>query len=725
MKKSVVAIALTMNLLLASCGQLGQPAVELKSFTNEALGFRGVAPVGWVEVIPGQFAGGEWPNKQLLHEVYGGADLNTVIAAAVLPRLQVEELPAATGSVESDGIYWDLFAIELPDPNLGTIVVDLAMAETEEGVYLVALISTQDDHEQQRQSVFIPAVEAFDLVPIEERTRVTAAELMSTDHEGDGPDSTVSYMPTAESGPAVHELEGTLTVPEFRMYDMIPDNQDLRPSLGYFPGFSVDFFTYEGYLVPVEREVILPPENRSSWSIILSPGETWSEVEDGGMSRASFPFVLVAEDTNEAHNGVAMFLYDEASVSSLRLQITQETAAWRRLDYWGQYALEYTPHALGDKPGLEAQFVEELDHQMPIRPWSDLEASYDPQELEAFNGIILPTDVSASGLVLDGTIYLQPCLTRYGPFPYCGSMRHGAFSVTKSMGAAVAMLRLAQVYGEEVFDLKIADFVEVTADHNGWQEVTFADALNMATGIGDDLPTREEPNVMLADEEGDEPIFNAFMEARSAQEKADICFTAGNYPWGPGEVARYNSCHTFTLSMAMDSYLKSKQGSEADIWGMVLDEVYRPIGIYHAPMMRSIEPEGARGVPLFWVGLYPTVEDVAKVAMLLRDGGQHLGEQLLHAGRLAEALRMTEVAGLPTGEFNDDGEGRYHMTFWSMPYRSSEGHLYQIPYMSGFGGNRVVFNPNGIIAFQFADAHVYGFESMVRVAEGMEPFPAP
>jgi hypothetical protein len=34
----------------------------------------------------------------------------------------------------------------------------------------------------------------------------------------------------------------------------------------------------------------------------------------------------------------------------------------------------------------------------------------------------------------------------------------------------------------------------------------------------------------------------------------------------------------------------------------------------------------------------------------------------------------------------------------------------------------VVLNPNGIIAFQFADAHVYGFESMVRVADGMEPF---
>jgi hypothetical protein len=34
----------------------------------------------------------------------------------------------------------------------------------------------------------------------------------------------------------------------------------------------------------------------------------------------------------------------------------------------------------------------------------------------------------------------------------------------------------------------------------------------------------------------------------------------------------------------------------------------------------------------------------------------------------------------------------------------------------------VVLNPNGIVTFQFADAHVYGFESMVKVAEGLGPF---
>jgi CubicO group peptidase (beta-lactamase class C family) len=678
-----------------------------------------------LEVGPGHFAGDAWPFDQLLYEVYPGMTLETVIAAAVLPRLGRDTLPEPASTSESGGYIWNLYAIELDDPSAGSIFLDLALAETEAGVYMVALITEPAAGEIMRQAVFIPSVEALEPIVFELRDRATAEELLAPDYSGEGPVNYIFFSPMGESGSATHALEGTLSVAEFEMLDSVPDDQASEASLGYFPGFSAEFFTYDGNLVPLQREVMLRLGENSFWRVILSPGMVWSEPEDGGMSRASFPFVLVADDSNETHNGVATFLYNEDEVSSFRFQISQETAAWRQVDYWGQSSMDYRPGLLENREALIEQFEEERSRLIPIRPWSDLEEAYDSELLDGFNGSILPTSLSASGLILNETIYLQPCLTRYGQFPFCESMRHGSFSVAKSMGAAIAMLRLAEKYGEEVFDLRIADYVEVTAEHGGWEQVTFGDALNMATGIGDDLPERVEPNVMLADEEGDEAIFNGFMAAMSAQDKADICFTAGNYPWDSGEVARYNSCHTFILSMAMDSYLKSVEGPEADIWDMVLEEVYRPIGIYHAPIMRTIEPDGSRGIPQFWIGLYPIVDDVAKVAMLLWDGGQYQGEQLLHAGRLAEALRQNDVAGLPTGEFNDYGEGAYHMSFWSMPYRSAVGDLFQIPYMSGFGGNRVIINPNGIIAFQFADAHIYGFESMVSVVEAMAPFSAP
>jgi len=339
--------------------------------------------------------------------------------------------------------------------------------------------------------------------------------------------------------------------------------------------------------------------------------------------------------------------------------------------------------------------------------------------LDAFNGTVPALDISATGLILDGTIYLQPCYTRYGVFPYCRFMRHGVFSVTKSMGAAIAMLRLAQKYGPEVFDLKIEDYVRVTAKHDGWDDVTFGDALNMATGIGD------KPELKAFTAEEDEDRFDTFLSAGSAQDKLDVCFSYGDYPWGPGEVARYNSINTFVLSVAVQSFLSSKEGPEADIWDMVVDEVHKPIGIQYAPIIRTVEPDGSRGVPIFGYGLYPTVDDVAKVAALYHNGGRHQGQQLLHAGKLAEALYQVAGVGLPTGDTNQDGQVLYNLSFWSEPYRTATGRLSQVPYMSGFGGNHVVLMPNGITAFRFSDAYIYGVGSMVRAADAIVPFPVP
>ena len=71
-----------------------------------------------------------------------------------------------------------------------------------------------------------------------------------------------------------------------------------------------------------------------------------------------------------------------------------------------------------------------------------------------------------------------------------------------------------------------------------------------------------------------------------------------------------------------------------------------------------------------------------------------------------------------------NGAGFYHLSFWAEPYRPANGMEYMIPYMSGFGGNRVVFNPNGIISFRFTDAGSYDLNPLVKVADGIQPFSA-
>ncbi|MGB3906697.1 MAG: serine hydrolase domain-containing protein [Anaerolineae bacterium] len=714
---------LILVLLTAACAT-GTPAatptvveIPLVTFADQHFGIQMLRPEGWTEIEPGTWVQTTSPPHmpQLFYGAFPGMSMGW--ADVYFSReLGLERLPDREGVHESEALTWELTTFEVDHPEAGPIVVDGALSETDTALYVLGVLAPRADHDFLHGAVFLPALEALSPLAVDDRDQLTASELMADEYQGAGPVYNDYFLPLGESGSALHNLEGTLTVPEFKMQFGAPGDVDISGSQELFPGFSVEFFTYEDYLVPSIRDIVPASSGNSYWSIILSPGKVWSEPSDDGLSRASFPFILVSDPNNQAHNGVATFLYDDSQVSSFHFQVTQETASWKRVDLWGQSPMEYTPGPIENRDVMAAQFAEEVSLQTPIRPWSDLEKDHDPRLLATFNGDIHPWHVSAAGLISDDTIYLQACQTRYGRFPYCRQMRHGVFSVTKSMAAAIAMLRLAKEYGEEIFDLKVADWVEVTADHDGWEQVTFGDALNMATGIGDD------PNLQAFTAEEDQPRFDEFLEARSAQDKLDVCFSYGNYPWGPGEVARYNSINTFVLSAAMDSFLKGKEGPEADIWDMVVEEVYKPIGIFHAPMMRTHEPDGSRGIPIFGFGLYPTVDDVAKVTRLLLNGGQHEGQQLLHSGKLHEALYETDVTGLPTGDSNEYGEATYHMSFWSSPFRTAGGDFFLIPYMTGFGGNHVALAPNGLVAFRFADAHIYGVGAMVRVAEVIRPW---
>jgi hypothetical protein len=343
----------------------------------------------------------------------------------------------------------------------------------------------------------VPTAEISSKLGVEGRDRLTYEELMADDHLPDGPIDNGYFVPVGESAPARHAFEGTLTVPARTV--QIKALPGFQGNDRTFPGFSVAFFTYEGYLVPVERGIL--EGEVGTWGLILGPGKVWSEPGDRGMSRASFPFVLVNRDSNSprAQNGVATFLYDDVGVSSLRLQIVQEINPLFRYDLWGQIPVEYAPGPVADREALVARFAEELARQVEIRPLAELEAQSDRELISMFTDGLALEEISATGLVVDGVLYLHPPMTRYGEYPFPRTMRHHVYSMSKSVGNGIAMLRLAQKYGDQVFDLRIADYLEVTADHEGWDEVTFEDALNMAIGVGNGSHDRSPLDVYADD----------------------------------------------------------------------------------------------------------------------------------------------------------------------------------------------------------------------------------
>lgn len=530
-----------------------------------------------------------------------------------------------------------------------------------------------------------------------ERTELTLKQLFSKAEEIVTPVHNAYFGAVDGSLPARHVLNGSLFIEKMELMGQRP--QQLRVQrFGAVPAYEAEFFTHDGHLVPTQRDIVRLGVD-GDWDVLLSPGRVWSEPQDEGFSRASFPFTLVSPKWSLTRNGLATFVYTDQSVSNLRFQIVQESAPGGQWDAAGQVGLAFISRPARQYECHRRKFQQELDDWSDVRPYDSLKDRYDGWALSVFDGRFNRRNITVSGVIIDGVVYSSPCRTRFGNYPYCRHMYHGVYSISKSLGALVSMLRLAEKYGERVFDLRIRDFVPLETGHGGWQHVTFGDALNMATGVGDAEPDKVEYYV-----DSDRTRTAARVhDSMSVREKLSAIGDLPNYAWGPGEVFRYSTSDTFVLAVAMDRFLKQQEGPDVHLWDVVSEEVLAPIGIRHLPMVHTREADDSRGVPLLGDGMLLTVDHLAKLIELLRNHGRHNDIQILNEKALRNALRASDTTGLATGWNNEEGEDRYHMSLWLIPYRAHFGCSVWVPAMSGYGGNYVLLMPNGITAFRFAD----------------------
>ncbi len=541
--------------------------------------------------------------------------------------------------------------------------------------------------------------------PATARSFATVDELFNRDFQGVGAVHNARFMPRGTAGPAHAGFQGTIAVDPLRLLGRRAGGQP-RYGFGEFPAVDIKFVTAGNQLVPLSVN-FLPLTDKvgqtdSNWALLVGPGKTWAEAGDGSYSRASFPFTLVGRRGGDSHAGIAMFVYDNDSVSNLRFQITQETSLNQKFTSWGQLNITYSSAIPQDSDAVVKAFHRYQESRMPRQPWDSLFEQIDRELLGFFNGDRGQGNVTSSGMIIDGVIYQQPCKTRFGDFPYCEEMRHGVFSITKSMGAAVSMARLVQKFGKQVLDQRTLDYVDIHASHDGWDNVTFEHALNMATGIGDIFPERVD---FYVDGDESEAAYRVF-RAETTEDKIREVGRYRNYPWSPGEVLRYRSTDTFILSVAMDRFLKTREGPDAMLWEMMNREVYQQIGIRYLPSMHTEDPDPLNQVPDLGYQLFPTVDDIARIVALLRNGGKHNEAQLLDHDLVTRMLNPGANSGLPSGwYYREGGEARYALGYWLIPHRGIDGCEVTIPAMVGAGGNNVIPMDNGITAFRFADRY--------------------
>jgi len=563
--------------------------------------------------------------------------------------------------------------------------------------------------------------------------RISAAELQASTWSGGIVDN-AAFVPSGRVAKTHEHFFGTLKLTESAMTSTpakIAPNRVLGRDPQLFPGVELAFFTDGDDLVPFTQDVIRyasSDRGNSFWDILVQPGKVWSEPADGGWSRAAFPFALVNSIEGETHNGLATFLYRGSKVSNLRFQIVQQTAPYYIQNLFVATGLVPAAFEAAPKDPIdEARRAYEADRRdtVPVDTWQALANRVGGDKLAGFDGAMNPSDIVLSGLDYHGKFYLEQCRSAAGPLPWCDRARFGVWSATKSLANATALLHLAQKYGPSVFDLKIRDYVPEAARYPAWNEVRFDDAINMATGIGNGS-TQLEPNE--AEDGYIDPLYDTWYEARSAHEKIAALLRDGHvYPWGPGKVTRYRDQDMFILGVAMDRFLKSKEGASADLWTMLRREVFEPIGIHEAPTNRTIEAGDAPGQPMMAYGYYPTISDLVLLARLYQSGGRHANRQLLYGPRVQELLSWSTSKGLPTGQELTGGGTTYRTTFWVATYTSPNGCRIFYPRMVGWGGNLVALMPGGLTGVRLAkgddtkDVATGDTDGMARVADRLAP----
>ncbi len=532
------------------------------------------------------------------------------------------------------------------------------------------------------------------------------------------PVSNSAYLPGRDALPAA-AWSGQLTIGQARMETSpqlaqpLQDGRDAR----LFPGVSLEFFTDGDLLVPVQRGTMVRETQSmatpSYWRVIPQFGRVWREPGDGNWSRAAVPLNLVNDTENHAHQGVATFLYRDGEISGLRMQFVQQTGPYLLNQHFVMWGTARATLAAGNIGALDTRrdaAREELRSRLPSKPWSELVKQFPPGTLDGFGGPLLPKWQVLNALLYKGTLYHQESATPYGPFPYPLEMRFGVRSVMKSVAAPLALLRLAEVYGPYVLALKIGDYVKGLDPK--FNRVRFIDAVNMATGFGGMGTLKTHPNDTSDGYlDGD---YDAWYTAPSVADKiAQINKNLRPYPWEPGMVMRYRDQDFFLLGLAIEGFLKSVRGVDADLWDMLTTEVFKPIGVHHAPAVRTREPGNRDGVIWVNAGYYPSIDDLAKIAALYQNLGSHNGKQLLHrqltqnllAARNAIVQSGDASLGFAASDVNQEQEKHYLMGFRYLRYVGSRSKkLHSIPAMHGAGDNRVTIFPNGVIAVTMAKA---------------------
>jgi len=564
------------------------------------------------------------------------------------------------------------------------------------------------------------------------RTVLTYANLFSNSYGSTPVDDMSGFGLPANAAQPTQSFEGTLTLGSLsnNNFKKISDIFSLIPTTDspwkHLAAFSFQFVQNGSYIIPARQGLVYT--GNADWNYIVGPGRVWMESGDNGYMRAAMPFNLIQRNQNCVHNGELTFLFSNTkspSISNVYYQITQETCYPMKFDERGMLTAIYTPGAVANDTAIENAQAAEVATRMPTKPFSALATDFPNSGIVLSNFTNLftctsgdPACVTTYGLVINGTHYSSGtnCKTRWGNYAFCDNMRLPSYSTAKTAFANVALARLGQLYGTGVYDLLVRDFIAPAAGN--WSQTTINDVVDMASGNYDSKSYEVDEgstkmSTFLNDEVYSKKITDAFQFTRNS--------TTADTLW------IYHSSDTFLAVSAMNLYLQQRQGSSADLFTQVLNDVYAPLKTSRGFWTMLRTDNSPTGHPTGHYGLFYLQDDIAKIGNWLNNGnGVINGVQILEPARLTESLfRNPNITGLSvpvTGDSNffyKDATWGKTMTPSQFPQYSC---TFKVAYMTGYGGITVLLLPNGVTYYVFTDNNQFYWYNAVNEINKIAPF---
>ncbi|WP_417485733.1 serine hydrolase domain-containing protein [Maricaulis sp.] len=499
------------------------------------------------------------------------------------------------------------------------------------------------------------------------------------------------------------------------------------PFLGRVDGFRVhrDEFGYESEagifsLPPLEIVLVgedddLIPVRRGPlegehphWEWIVEPGRAWQSPD--GTIRAVLPVALQERNANCVHTGWLSFdTNGDSGAQSAVLVMGAETCAYFQFDLWTRLPVSFEPG-----PGPSADLIRdrrqaEIANRAPRQAIATLQDRFADVDLAAFGSPleVSPEAMTVYGLLAEGELFAGGCETRFGTDPYCDTLPLPSYSLAKSMVAAVALMRLEQLYPGARTAL-IADHVPACSSAR-WQGVTFEHALDMATG----LYTSADYN-----QDEDAPSLWAFMSQTTHEDRIEAACSLHPRRAAPGERWVYHTTDTYILGTALQALWRNRSGqADADFYDDLLVPLWREVGL--SPLAdRTRRTYDAERQPVSGWGLTLHFDDIMRLAAYLN--GPRAADRL-DPGMLAAALQRDAAdRGLPAGGDTQ----RYQNGFWAWnagPALGCTGDAW-IPAMSGYGGITVALIPNGHVYAYVSDGRQFAWRRAAQQSNALEPF---